>query len=106
VPQALLITGVTRPGQAIGINPLAYIVDASGNRIFPVQLIDALGVVYKTIIFRLLADGVTWLDPAGAVIASPPAALAAFATATTNYEAKRDAAFGAPGVQAIVTTFA
>lgn len=104
--QQNLLPGITRPASTVNPNPLAYTVDVTGARIFPVQLIDVGGAVYKTLIFRLLADGVTWLDPAGAVIASPPAALVAFATATTNYESKRDAAFSAPGVQAILTTFA
>jgi hypothetical protein len=97
---------ITRAAASVTPNPLSYYSDGSGGFIFPVQLIDANSNPYKRIIFRLLADGVTWLDPAGAVIASPPPALVALATATTNYESKRDAAFSAPGVQAIMATFA
>jgi hypothetical protein len=101
-----LLPGITRPSATVTPNPLTYMVDSTGAHLFPVQLVDAAGNAYKTLIFKLMPDTTTWLDPSGAVIASPPAALTAFATATVNYESKRDAAFSAPGVQAILALFA
>jgi hypothetical protein len=75
--------------------------NSDGSVTVPVSIVASDGATVTGDLI-LQPDGVTWHDAKGNPIVSPPPALVALATATTNYLAKQAACIAAPGVQALL----
>lgn len=79
----------------------SLVTNSDGSVTIPVQIVASDGNIFPGDLV-LQPDGVTWHDAKGNLIASPPPALVALATATTNYLTHQAQAINAPGVQALL----